>query len=96
MRTARWRPGVRAQSTCTLLDCTAHGAVGKVCVCVCVCVCDWVWWGGEQCMAHPSGVAVSADGKVVYVAETMANRIVRFVKQKHGVFLSSELPLFRV
>ena len=42
-------------------------------------------------MAHPSGVAVSPDGNVVYVAETMANRIVRFVKQKHGVFLSSEL-----
>ena len=47
-------------------------------------------------MAHPSGVAVSADGKEVYVAETMANRIVRFVKQKNGVFLSSELPVFRV
>jgi sugar lactone lactonase YvrE len=48
-------------------------------------------------MAHPSGVAVSPDGNVVYVSETMANRIVRFVKQKHGVFLSSELRLgFRV
>eukprot|EP00802_Teleaulax_amphioxeia_P009143 Tamp_09159.p1 GENE.Tamp_09159~~Tamp_09159.p1 ORF type:complete len:349 (+),score=80.71 Tamp_09159:123-1049(+) len=47
-----------------------------------------------QCMAHPSGVAVSADGKVVYVAETMANRIVRFVKQKHGVFLSSVFHQF--
>ena len=79
----------------TRLHCARRGRQG-VCVCVCVCVCDWVWWGGEQCMAHPSGVAVSADGKVVYVAETMANRIVRFVKQKHGVFLSSELPLFRV
>ena len=59
-------------------------------------MCDCVG-GGEQSMAHPSGVAVSPDGNVVYVSETMANRIVRFVKQKHGVFLSSELRLgFRV
>jgi len=47
-----------------------------------------------ECMAHPSGIAVSPDGRIVYVAETMANRIVRFVKQRHGVFLSSVFHQF--
>ena len=47
-----------------------------------------------ECLAHPSGVAVSPDGKIVYVAETMNNRILRFVKQKHGVFLSSVFHQF--
>lgn len=42
-----------------------------------------------ECLAHPSGVAVSPDGKIVYVAETMKNRILRFVKQANGVFFSS-------
>lgn len=30
-----------------------------------------------ECLAHPSGIAASPDGSVVYVAETMANRILR-------------------
>jgi hypothetical protein len=47
-----------------------------------------------ECLAHPSGVAVSADGRLVFVAETMKNRILRFVKQKSGVFLSSVFHQF--
>lgn len=47
-----------------------------------------------ECLAHPCGVAVSADGRLVYVAEMMANRILRFVKQKNGVFLSSVFHQF--
>jgi sugar lactone lactonase YvrE len=39
-----------------------------------------------QCLAHPSGLAVSPDEKAVYVCETMANRVLRFVQKPAGVF----------
>jgi sugar lactone lactonase YvrE len=42
-----------------------------------------------ECLAHPAGIAASKDGCTVYVAETMANRILRFIKGKTGVFLCS-------
>ncbi len=47
-----------------------------------------------ECLAYPSGIAVSNDGCLVYVAETMANRILRFVKRPTGVFYSSVFYAF--
>ena len=42
-----------------------------------------------ETLAYPSGVAVSPDGKFVYVAEMMANRVLRFFQQPAGVFHAS-------
>ena len=39
-----------------------------------------------SCLAHPAGLAVSPDEKAVYVCETMANRVLRFVQKPAGVF----------
>merc|ERR1712178_249636 len=39
-----------------------------------------------ECLAHPSGLALSPDQQIVYVAETMANRVLRFVQSPPGVF----------
>jgi len=39
-----------------------------------------------ECLAHPCGVAVSPDGRAVYVAEMMLNRVLRFVQRPTGVF----------
>lgn len=39
-----------------------------------------------HCLAHPSGIVTSQDGSFVFVAETMANRVLRFVKRPNGVF----------
>ena len=39
-----------------------------------------------QCLAHPSGLAVSPDEQALYVCETMANRVLRFVQKPAGVF----------
>merc|ERR1712070_249555 len=40
----------------------------------------------HECLAHPSGIALSPDHQVVYVAETMANRVLRFAQSTTGVF----------
>jgi len=40
----------------------------------------------HECLAHPSGIALSANHQVVYVAETMANRVLRFAQSTTGVF----------
>lgn len=37
-----------------------------------------------RCLAHPSGIAVSNDGKIVFVAETLQNRILRFSQSQSG------------
>lgn len=37
-----------------------------------------------QCLAFPSGIGVSSDGKIVYVAETLNNRILRFAQSQGG------------
>eukprot|EP00164_Ancoracysta_twista_P001352 GFYU01001762.1.p1 GENE.GFYU01001762.1~~GFYU01001762.1.p1 ORF type:complete len:279 (-),score=57.12 GFYU01001762.1:155-991(-) len=42
-----------------------------------------------NCMAHPSGIALSPDDATVYVCETLANRVIRFVQKPAGVFHSS-------
>ena len=47
-----------------------------------------------ECLAYPSGIAASADGVLIYVAETMANRVLRFVKRPNGVYYSSVFYTF--
>lgn len=37
-----------------------------------------------KCLAYPSGIGVASDGKVVYVAETLQNRILRFAQNQGG------------
>mmetsp|Transcript_14681 Transcript_14681/g.36654 ORF Transcript_14681/g.36654 Transcript_14681/m.36654 type:complete len:290 (+) Transcript_14681:139-1008(+) len=39
-----------------------------------------------QCLAYPSGIALTADEKVLYVAETNLNRILRFTQSPPGVY----------
>lgn len=38
-----------------------------------------------KCLAYPTGIVVTGDGKI-YVSETCANRIVRFVKNSGGIY----------
>jgi len=40
-------------------------------------------------LAYPAGIAVSADGKFIYIAEMMTNRVLRFFQQPTGVFHGS-------
>lgn len=40
-------------------------------------------------LAYPSGIAESPDGKFVYVAETMKNRVLRFFQKPDGVHHAS-------
>ena len=39
-----------------------------------------------NCLAHPSGIAMSADGNALYVAETFKNRVLRFVQHPKGIW----------
>lgn len=39
-----------------------------------------------SCLAHPAGLALSPDERTVYVCETMANRVLRFVQKPAGVY----------
>eukprot|EP00611_Tribonema_gayanum_P018089 TRINITY_DN31152_c0_g1_i1.p1 TRINITY_DN31152_c0_g1~~TRINITY_DN31152_c0_g1_i1.p1 ORF type:complete len:324 (-),score=26.28 TRINITY_DN31152_c0_g1_i1:28-855(-) len=39
-----------------------------------------------ECLASPSGIAVSPNGSCVYVTERAANRLLRFVQNPPGVF----------
>ena len=39
-----------------------------------------------ECLAFPSGIALSHDESMFYVCETMNNRVVRFVQKPTGVF----------
>eukprot|EP00744_Colponema_vietnamica_P001347 GILI01002239.1.p1 GENE.GILI01002239.1~~GILI01002239.1.p1 ORF type:complete len:299 (+),score=34.08 GILI01002239.1:53-898(+) len=39
-----------------------------------------------HCLAHPSGIALSPDENVLYVAETLNNRILRFAQRPSGVY----------
>lgn len=38
-----------------------------------------------RCLAHPSGIAVG-PGDVLYVSETLANRVLRLVQKPRGIF----------
>lgn len=42
-----------------------------------------------ECLAHPAGIVARDDGCVIYVAETMANRVLRFVRRSNDVYHSS-------
>eukprot|EP01036_Dinobryon_divergens_P040732 gene40732-53897_t len=42
-----------------------------------------------ETLAFPAGVAVSPDGKFIYVSEMMANRVLRFYQRPEGVFHGS-------
>jgi len=42
-----------------------------------------------ETLAYPAGVAVSPNGKFIYVAEQMKNRVLRFFQKPEGVFHSS-------
>ena len=47
-----------------------------------------------RCLAHPSGIAVSNDGKTVFVSETLQNRILRFAQNPNGVHHASVFHQF--
>jgi len=47
-----------------------------------------------ECLAHPSGVAVSPEGSAVFVCETLRNRVLRFVQRPAGVWISSVFCTF--
>eukprot|EP00735_Rhodelphis_limneticus_P009458 TRINITY_DN2760_c0_g1::TRINITY_DN2760_c0_g1_i1::g.27522::m.27522 TRINITY_DN2760_c0_g1::TRINITY_DN2760_c0_g1_i1::g.27522 ORF type:complete len:295 (-),score=38.13,sp/Q4L9R6/DRP35_STAHJ/28.57/2e-16,SGL/PF08450.7/1.8e-22,NHL/PF01436.16/9.7e+02,NHL/PF01436.16/0.14,NHL/PF01436.16/0.93,NHL/PF01436.16/21,Arylesterase/PF01731.15/2.1e+02,Arylesterase/PF01731.15/4.4e+02,Arylesterase/PF01731.15/0.068,Arylesterase/PF01731.15/1.2e+02,Str_synth/PF03088.11/2.7e+03,Str_synth/PF03088.11/0.0064,Str_synth/PF03088. len=42
-----------------------------------------------ECLSHPAGLCLSPDETCVYVAETLANRVMRFVQRPPGVFHAS-------
>jgi len=42
-----------------------------------------------ETLAYPSGIALSPDGKFIYVAEMMSNRVLRFFQKPEGVFHGS-------
>jgi len=48
----------------------------------------------HECLAHPAGLALSPDQQVVYVAETLANRVLRFAQSPPGVFHMSVFHQF--
>mmetsp|Transcript_44719 Transcript_44719/g.95103 ORF Transcript_44719/g.95103 Transcript_44719/m.95103 type:complete len:275 (-) Transcript_44719:261-1085(-) len=39
-----------------------------------------------ECLAHPCAIAISPSESVLYIAEMMANRILRFVQRPAGVY----------
>lgn len=47
-----------------------------------------------ECLAHPCGLALSPNEDVLYVAETMKNRILRFVQKPMGVYHMSVFHQF--
>eukprot|EP00759_Apiculatamorpha_spiralis_P058945 PhF_6_TR9506/c0_g1_i1/m.14817 len=48
-----------------------------------------------NCLAHPSGLAVNADGTVLYVCETLQNRVLRFIRRGAGGWLGSVFHTFQ-
>src|SRR5690554_1817911 len=42
-----------------------------------------------ETLAYPWGVATSPDGKFIFVAETMQNRVIRYFQQPSGVYHGS-------
>eukprot|EP00656_Telonema_subtile_P045994 TRINITY_DN5228_c0_g1_i4.p1 TRINITY_DN5228_c0_g1~~TRINITY_DN5228_c0_g1_i4.p1 ORF type:complete len:178 (-),score=52.10 TRINITY_DN5228_c0_g1_i4:79-612(-) len=47
-----------------------------------------------ECLAHPSGLALSKDQQLLYVSETMANRVLRFAQSPPGSFHMSVFHQF--
>jgi sugar lactone lactonase YvrE len=48
----------------------------------------------HECLAHPSGLALSPGDTALYVCETLANRLLRFVQKPQGVFHMSVFHQF--
>ena len=43
----------------------------------------------HECLAHPSGIAVSPGGKNIYVSEMLCNRVLRLFEYPAGVWQTS-------
>lgn len=39
-----------------------------------------------RCLSAPTGLAFSQDERIIYVAETGRNRILRFYESKEGIY----------
>ncbi len=48
----------------------------------------------HECLAHPSGLALAPGDAALYVCETLANRLVRFVQKPQGVYHMSVFHQF--
>jgi len=48
----------------------------------------------QNCLAHPWGLAINADQNLIYVAETLRNRILRVVIHGSGAFYTSVFHQF--
>jgi sugar lactone lactonase YvrE len=48
----------------------------------------------QNCLAHPWGIAINADQNILYVAETLRNRILRVVIHSSGAFYTSVFHQF--
>ncbi|KAL4495585.1 hypothetical protein ABPG72_014054 [Tetrahymena utriculariae] len=48
-----------------------------------------------NCLAYPSGLALSTDEKILYVCETCKNRVLRFVLTPQGIFYFSVFATFQ-
>lgn len=48
----------------------------------------------QNCLAHPWGLAINADQNLIYVAETLRNRILRVVIHSSGAFYTSVFHQF--
>jgi len=47
-----------------------------------------------KCLNYPTGIACDPTGQLVYVAETSANRVLRFARRLNGVYYSSVYHTF--
>lgn len=45
-------------------------------------------------LAHPAGLAMNAEGNILYVAETLKNRVLRVVVHSSGAFHTSVFHQF--
>ena len=48
----------------------------------------------QNCLAHPWGIAINAEQNILYVAETLKNRILRVVIHSSGAFYTSVFHQF--
>ena len=48
----------------------------------------------QNCLAHPWGIAMNAEQNVIYVAETLRNRILRVIMHSSGAYYTSVFHQF--